>query len=32
MKAKKAFRRLAKIDALISDVAERFSETSVPIR
>jgi hypothetical protein len=32
MKAKKALKRLAKIEALISDVTERFSNTSLQIR
>ena len=32
MKAKKALKRLAKIEALISDVTERFSKSSLQIR
>ena len=32
MKAKKALKRLAKIDALISDVTERYSKGGLQIR
>ena len=32
MKANKALKRLAKIEALLSDVSERYSSGAVPVR